>query len=134
MRPKFVALVAVSALALVGCSSAADPAPEPTSTATVAATSPANAEPSPSAPTAADAEENFLGMMENSIGIDADKYSKNLQPKLESSYWLDRGEELCDEVEPGGAVTMPTGIRSSEEYRIESSIAVAASSYLCPTD
>ena len=133
MRPKFVALVAVSALALVVCSSAAEPAPAPTATSTVAATSPASAADGPTKTDNAAAEAAFIEGL-STVTDKASQLPKNLRSKAEDSYLLKRGKEYCETIAQTGTAEPEQTVNNADDLAIEAMILNSARTNLCPAD
>lgn len=136
MRPKFVALFAVSVLALAGCSSAAEPAPEPTEPAAPEARQaidpPVSAEPSPSQEANGD-EEAFLAQLAF-IRDAKENLSGDLKKKTSETYQLDRGKKYCEllEEDPMTEPLYKDG-KDATDLQIESNILMAAKLHLCPS-
>lgn len=127
MRPKLIALLAVSALALVGCS-AGEPSVEPTATVTVTAT--------PEAEPALPAEPKPADMFANSLSSTFEgkepQFNKSVRHKLDESYYMDRGEEYCDLIDAGKKVEPMASTASEDDYEIEHRIMINSQTFLCP--
>ncbi len=135
MRPKLVSLLAVSALALVGCS-AAEPAPTttpaPTATETLNATPSESAEAESSQEADGD-EEAFLAQL-TFIRDAKEDLSGDLKKKTSETYQLERGEEYCEllEKDPMTEPRYKDGTDATD-LQIESNILMAAKLHLCPS-
>jgi len=131
MRPKFVALLALSALALVGCSADADPAPEPTVTAPVTATPSASADSSASQESGTD-EEAFLAQL-STLSDKKEELPPKFQKKVTEKYMLDRGEMYCEMSEKDRNIKpITSGESTGTDNGIETRILMSAQMNLCP--
>lgn len=129
MRPKFLSLLAVTALVLTGCASA-----ETTNPATNSTESPA---PADSPQTAAHTEgvpvpdEVFLEAVHEDLDKHAE-YFETAVPKdaLSDDALLERGRDICDQLEAG---TLPAGPKTDDMGLAELEILVRtpASVHLC---
>lgn len=132
MRPKFVALLAVSVLALVGCSAASETAPGPAGGAPASATPSASVEPSPSKEVGEDEEAFIEGL--STVTDKASQLPKNLRSKAEYSYMLKRGKEYCETIAEKGTAEPEQTVNNADDLAIESMILISAQIYLCPAD
>lgn len=131
MRPKLVALLAVSAIALVGCSATAEPLPEPSATISAPTNPPAATQPEETN-TAGKQEEAFLTQLSD-IKDKADQLEGNLKKKATDSYLIKRGEKYCDLLEETEAVEpLPSNSNDTTDYQIETMILQSARTNLCP--
>lgn len=133
MRPKFIAVLSLTALALVGCSAAETPAaPTPTQDVTITAETLA---PPASAPASSDKadEEAFLAQLAY-IRDAKGKLSGDLKKKASEAYQLKRGEKYCEllEDDPMTEPIYKNG-KDATDLQIESNILMAAKVHLCPT-
>lgn len=130
MRPKLIALLAVSAFALVGCS-AGEPSAEPTATRT----EDSNAHLLPPVPTVEEPgpEDMFINTLSTTFEGNESKIDKLVRYKMEESYYVDRGEEYCEQVEAGKKVEPMVDTELDNDYEIEHRIMISAQIFLCPT-
>lgn len=133
MRPKLIALLAVSAFALFGCASGevnTGSSVEPSESATFIATPDAEQtpafEPGP--------EEMFLSTTTSTFEGGEDRVSKKVHHKMEDEYILERGHEYCELIESGKDVKPITDTALSDDYEIENRIMLGAQIFLCPAD
>lgn len=126
MRPKIVALIAVSALALAGCSSAAEPAPEPTEStapeARQAIDPPASAPVAETAVEKEQAEEAFLVEYKQVGGL--------IEPYTEKEI-IEYGYETCEFTEKGETVPLNMVGESGQEHAVGIAAGMAAKVELC---
>ena len=127
MRPKLIALIAVSAFALVGCATS-ETSVEPTATVTVTATPEAE----PALPAEPESEDMFANTLSSTFDGKESKISKSVRYKMEESYYVDRGEEYCEQVEAGKKVEPMTDTALDDDYAIEHRIMSSAQVFLCP--
>lgn len=130
MRPKLVSLLAVSAIALVGCSSAAQSTTDaPQSTATSSPTPIAKPTTEPSAPSN---EEAFIEAVELQIEDKEEALEAGLPAKkMTEEYWLERGEIYCEQ-QAESSLEAPR-LKSALENRFEGVLMSASLTALCPT-
>lgn len=127
MRPKFVALLSVSALALAGCSTAAEPAPEATESAAPAARQaidrPASAPEDEAASKKEQAEEAFLVEYKQVAG-NLELYSKEELVEI--------GYDACDLMESGASVPHDFTGDTQGDRSVGIPAGMAAKVTLCP--
>ena len=131
MRPKLIALLAVSAVALVGCA-ASEPTVEP-------------AQPSASTPDAAELSETleaeptsepkdlFLESVHAVVDGNEDIFKGKEQNMISESYWLEKSDKYCEQIESGNTPVEPSTL-SANGIQLERTIISSASQHLCPTD
>ena len=133
MRPKLIALIAVSAFALVGCASgeaANEPSAEPSVTATVFATPDVE----PSAISEPGPEEMFLSTTSSTFEGGEARVNKKVHYKMEDEYIMERGYEYCDQIEAGEDIEPMTDTALPDDYEIENRIMIGAQIFLCPVN
>ena len=130
MRPKLIALIAVSAFALVGCSSgeaANEPSAEPSVTATVTAA----ASPIQDANASKDA---FLAQLEV-IKEKKSQLEGKLKKKASDEYMLERGDKYCELLEDNDLVEpIYSDGKDATDMQIEGMILQSARINLCPVN
>lgn len=134
MRPKLLSLLAVCAVALVGCS-AAEPGPAPANTPTASAvdkTPITEAEALEAEPSAAP-EELFLDSIHSVVDGNENLFKGEEQKMTSETYWLDQSDMYCDQVESGKIPVEPTTL-SANGIQLERTIISSSIQYLCPTD
>lgn len=128
MRPKLIALLAVSAVALVGCASgetASKPIADPSQSVTVAA------EPSPSQDATA-SKDAFLTQLEV-IKEKKSQLEGKLKKKASDEYMLERGDKYCELLEDNELVEpIYSNGKDATDLQIESMILQSARINLCP--
>ncbi|MEV7644727.1 MULTISPECIES: hypothetical protein [Actinomycetes] len=131
MRPKLFAVLAISAVALVGCSAAA-PASEPAPTG-VQASAPVQTAVPEVVETPAP-EEMFLDSLNATFDGKESQVDKSVRHKMRDSYISERGEEYCELVESGKPVEPMTDTSLNIDYEIENRILSSAQTFLCPSN
>lgn len=130
MRPKLIALIAVSAVALVGCASgetASAPSVESSQAATVAA------EPSPSQDANA-SKDAFLAQLEV-IKEKKSQLEGKLKKKASDEYMLERGDKYCELLEDNDLVEpIYSDGKDATDMQIEGMILQSARINLCPVN
>lgn len=127
MRPKFVALVAVSALALVGCSTATEPAPEPTDSAAPAAREAIN--PPASAPE--DEADSKKDQIEEAFLVEYKQVAGNLELYSKEEL-VEIGYDACDLMKSGESVPHDFTGDTQGDRSVGIPAGMAAKVTLCP--
>lgn len=157
MRPKLLSLLALSAIALVGCSAPTPNSTEPEKTPTkvTETTDPSTGEtinldangyeiePSETAnpgpmqerpPAGPEPEHIFNSSLASTFEGKEDRIDKSIRHKLKESYYVDRGKVYCEKVESGEEVEPMTDTKLDDDYVIEQQIMLSAQIFLCPID
>lgn len=126
MRPKIVALFAVSVLALAGCSSTSEPAPKPTESAAPEARQaiepPAGAPKDEAAGKKEQTEEAFLVEYKQVGGL--------IEPYTEKEI-IEYGYETCQFIEKGESVPLDMVGESGQDHSVGIAAGMAAKVELC---
>lgn len=129
MRPKLIALIAVSTVALVGCASGeavSKTSVEPSNTVTIAP------EPSPSQDATA-SKDAFLAQLEV-IKEKESQLEGKLKKKASDEYMLERGDKYCELLEDNDLVEpIYSNGKDATDLQIEGMILQSARINLCPT-
>lgn len=122
MRPKLFALIAVSAVALVGCATAETSEPQPT--VTVTAVPSASAEKTAQAEPALSPQDQYLNGVR--------KQSEVLKDMSDSEL-LDLAQESCEQMEDGSRLPEVAGSNSDPDIQSANIVVYGmAGSQLCP--
>lgn len=127
MRPKFVALVAVSTLALSGCSSAAEPAPEPTDSAAPAARQAIN----PPSSASDDEDEAEKEQAEDTFLVEY-KQVGGITELYGEEELIQFGYDACEIVKRGGSVPLNKIGETGDDHSVAITTEMAAKVTLCP--
>ncbi len=135
MRPKFIAVLSLSALALVGCSAAETPAaPTPTQDVTITkeTLAPTASAQAPSE-TAEANEKAYLAELTYLLSDKKDDLPKKFQKKITDKYMLERGKMYCEKLKKNKNLEpITSGESTGIDYAIESRILGTARNMLCP--
>lgn len=130
MRPKLIALIAISAVALVGCASgeaASETNAEPSNTVTIAP------DPSPIQDATA-SKDAFLDQLEV-IKEKENQLEGKLKKKASDKYMLERGDKYCELLEDNDLVEpIYSDGKDATDMQIEGMILQSARINLCPVN
>lgn len=134
MRPKLIALIAVSAVALVGCATNESPVETQKTIAEPATSEPEQVVPTEDPYAERSVEEFYVDSLVDTFARGKNNVPESLHYKMEEAYIMERGEYYCEKVEAGKKVEQIRNLDGNIEDEIENRIILDATMFLCPSE